>query len=120
VVTAGCGDKSSARRVQHRRARALTAGAAQGAVGWEALEKPEEEEACFDEGILSLCRPISLLYGESLQVQKISVTNDRAPSHENRPANTVLLSSCSPSPTSSATPSGPRRGVKCHNPYILQ
>ena len=43
-------------------------------------------EAGFDEGLLSLWRPISLLYGESLPVQQMSVTNDRAPSYENRPS----------------------------------
>jgi hypothetical protein len=51
--------------------------------------------AGFDEGILSLCRPISLLYGESQYVQQISVTNDRAPSYENRPA-TRPTRGCSP------------------------
>jgi hypothetical protein len=38
-------------------------------------------KACLDEGLLSLCRPHSRLYGESIQMQRIPVTNDSAPSY---------------------------------------
>jgi hypothetical protein len=37
--------------------------------------------ARLDEGILQLSRPNSRLYGESLQVQNMTVTNDSAPSY---------------------------------------
>ena len=72
--------------------------------------------AGFDEGILSLCRPISLLYGESLQVQQMSVTNDRAPSYENRPSRPTAATwssrSASLSRTASQTHPHPRATVK--------
>jgi hypothetical protein len=40
-----------------------------------------QELASLDEGRLSLSLPILFLYGESLQVQQMSVTNNSAPSY---------------------------------------
>jgi hypothetical protein len=44
---------------------------------WNGVEAP----AGFDEGLLSLSLSNSLLYGESLKLQEMPVTNNSAPSY---------------------------------------
>jgi hypothetical protein len=42
--------------------------------------------AGLDEGLLSFCLPILILYGDSLLEEQILVTNDSAPSYTHRPS----------------------------------
>jgi hypothetical protein len=42
---------------------------------------PHNRRAGLDEGLLSFCLPILILYGDSLLEEHISVTNDSAPSY---------------------------------------
>ena len=52
----------------------------------KALPFERELQAGLDEGLLSFALPHSLLYGESLRVNRMAVTNDSAPSSTRRPS----------------------------------